>query len=146
MSVYIPASLKRQVREQYANCCAYCHTNEELTVAIFEVEHIVPLTAGGETALDNLCLSCPTCNWYKVSRLTAVDPQTNTTAPLYNPQQEQWPDHFSWNEDKTELIGLTPSGRATILVLRMNRPQLIRVRRMWVKMGEHPPLLHPNNG
>jgi hypothetical protein len=45
MSVYIPAELRRQVREQFANCCAYCHTAEELTVAVFEIDHILPVAA-----------------------------------------------------------------------------------------------------
>jgi hypothetical protein len=50
-----------------------------------------------------------------------------------------WEEHFTWSEDGTELVALTPAGRATIAALKMNRPQLIRVRRMWVKVGEHPP-------
>lgn len=139
MSVYIPADLRRQVRMQFANCCAYCHTAEHLTVAIFEVEHILPLAAGGETVLANLCFCCPTCNRYKATRPTVVDPQTNEVVPLFHPQQEQWADHFSWNDDKSELLGLTPTVRAMIGALRMNRLQLVRVRRMWIKMGEHPP-------
>jgi hypothetical protein len=60
---------------------------------------------------------------------------------LFHPQQQQWADHFAWNEEGTEIISLMPTGQATIAVLRMNRPQLIRLRRMWVKMGEHPPRL-----
>ena len=43
------------------------------------------------------------------------------------------------DKDNTTIIGLTAIGRATIDALQMNRPQLLRVRRMWVKMGEHPP-------
>ena len=39
----------------------------------------------------------------------------------------------------TEVVGLTAIGRATIAALRMNRSQLVRVRRMWGMMGEHPP-------
>ena len=139
MSVYIPADLRRQVRERFANCCAYCQTAESLTVAIFEIEHIVSQAAGGKTVFSNLCLSCPTCNRYKAIRQMAVDPQTNEIVPLFHPQQEHWADHFAWNNDSTELIGLTATGRATIAALRMNRPQLLRVRRMWVTMGEHPP-------
>jgi len=139
MSAYVPAVLKQQVRQQFASCCAYCRTAEHLTVAIFEVEHIVPLAAGGETTLDNLCFSCPTCNRYKGVRLTAVDPQSGITVPLFHPQQERWDDHFSWNSDSTEVIGQTPIGRATIEALRINRPQLKRVRQMWTQMGEHPP-------
>ena len=30
-----------------------------------EVEHILPMIAGGETTEDNLCLACPRCNRYK---------------------------------------------------------------------------------
>lgn len=139
MSLYIPADLRRQVQAQFTNCCAYCHTAEHLTAVTFEVEHITPLASGGRTMLVNLCYSCPTCNRHKAARQTAVDPQTNTVVPLFHPRQQQWSDHFAWNLDQTELVGLTPTGRATISVLQMNRPQLIRVRRMWVKLGEHPP-------
>ncbi|MEL6778294.1 MAG: HNH endonuclease, partial [Cyanobacteria bacterium J06597_16] len=32
--------------------------------------------------------------------------------------------------------------RATCAALRMNRPQLVRVRRMWVILGEHPPQIN----
>lgn len=41
--------------------------------------------------------------------------------------------------DATEIVGLTGTGKITISALRMNRPQLLRIRRMWVKMNEHPP-------
>jgi hypothetical protein len=58
---------------------------------------------------------------------------------LFHPQEHRWREHFSWNEDATELVGLTPAGRATVAALRMNRPQMIRVRRMWLAMKEHPP-------
>jgi hypothetical protein len=49
VSVYIPVDLQRQLCDRFANCCAYCHTAEDLTVAIFEFEHITPRSAGGET-------------------------------------------------------------------------------------------------
>lgn len=139
MSTYVPAELRRQIRQHFANCCAYCRTAEALTVAIFEVEHIVPRSAGGETVLENICLACPTCNRYKASRQSAVDPMTQEQVLLFHPHQQQWGEHFAWSDDGTEIIALTPVGRTTIAALRMNRPQLIRVRRMWVKMGEHPP-------
>jgi hypothetical protein len=58
---------------------------------------------------------------------------------LFHPHQDTWTDHFRWKEGATEIIGLTAAGRATIAALSMNRPQLIRVRRMWVAMAEHPP-------
>ena len=139
MSVYIAVELQRRIRERFANCCAYCRTAEELTVAIFEFEHILPRSAGGPTASDNLCLACPTCNRYKSDLVSAPDPVTRDEVALFHPHRNRWLEHFSWNEDATELVGLTPTGRATSAALRMTRPQLIRVRQLWVAMNEHPP-------
>jgi hypothetical protein len=145
MGVYIPVELQRVIREHFNNCCAYCQTSESLTVTNFEFEHIKPRSVGGETTFQNLCLSCPSCNRYKASRQTAIDPKTQQTIPLFNPQTQLWDNYFKWNQDHTEIIGLTAEGRATVEALKMNRPQLIRVRSMWVKMGEHPPNKKPSN-
>ena len=110
---------------------------------IFEIEHIIFRSVGGETVFENICLACPTCNRYKADRQTATVSLTGQTVPLFHPQQQEWENHFAWNEDATEIIGLSPTAQATIDALRMNRPPLIRLRRMWVKMweGEHPPQL-----
>ncbi|MEH2081569.1 MAG: HNH endonuclease signature motif containing protein [Nostoc sp.] len=139
MSVYIPIELKNKIRSHFANLCAYCRTAEALTVTTFEFEHIIPLSSGGETVFENLCLACPSCNRYKATRQTAIDPNTQNEVKLFNPQQQLWADHFTWSEDTTEIVGLTTIGRATISTLKMNRLQLTRVRKMWVRMGEHPP-------
>jgi hypothetical protein len=139
MGAYIAIELQRQIRNQFVNCCAYCHTAEALTPTTFEFDHIEPRSAGGETTLVNLCLSCPSCNRYKSQRQQASDPDTKEIVSLFNPQFQEWIDHFVWNEDFTEIIALTSIGRATITTLKMNRPQMIRVRRMWVKVQEHPP-------
>ena len=139
MSGYVPANLRRRVQEHFAHCCAYCRTAEHLSVATFEVEHIIPRSAGGETVFGNLCLACPTCNRCKADRTVAIEPDTQHETPLFSPQQDAWNEHFAWNHDATEITALTAVGRATIVALRMNRPQLVRVRRMWVIMGEHPP-------
>jgi hypothetical protein len=71
----------------------------------------------------------------------AFDSSTGETVPLFNPQHQEWVDHFVWDETFTEIIGLTAIGRATISALKMNRLQLIRVRQMWVKMEKFPPLI-----
>ncbi|MGI2907364.1 HNH endonuclease [Tolypothrix sp. VBCCA 56010] len=139
MSVYISVDLQRQIRNHFADCCAYCRTAESLTVTTFEFEHIIPLSAKGETIFENLCLACPSCNRYKASRQTALDPITQEEVKLFHPHQQLWTENFAWSEDATQIIGLTPVGRATIYALKMNRPQLTRVRKMWVKLGEHPP-------
>ena len=139
VSAHVPAELRRQIRARFANRCAYCGTVESLTVAIVEIEHIVPRWAGGETVFVNLRLVCPTCNRYKAHRQTAVAPLLGQTVSLFHPQQQQWEDRFAWNEATTEIIGLTPTGQAIIDALRMKCPQLLGLRRMWVNMPEHPP-------
>jgi hypothetical protein len=145
VSAYIPAALRREVAEFFGNVCAYCRTAENLSVAIFEIEHITPRSVDGETTFENLCLSCPTCNRYKADRMAVVDPTTQSKVALFHPQRDAWEEHFAWNDDASELIGLTVTGRATIVALRMNRPQLVRVRKMWVAMGEHPPDVDSSN-
>lgn len=87
MGAVIPAGLRAQVRSLDQERCAYCQSPEELTVTPFEVDHIVPVSAEGETTLDNLCLACPTCNRYKATRQSAPDPETGQDAPLYHPRR-----------------------------------------------------------
>ena len=141
VSRYVPVELQREVRAQFANCCAYCHSAEALTVVTFEIEHILPRSSSGQTVLENLCLACPSCNRYKADRTTAQDPESRNEVSLFHPQRDNWASHFAWSEEATVIVGLTAIGRATIAALHMNRPQLIRVRRMWVAMGEHPPTM-----
>ena len=71
--------------------------------------------------------------------LGALDPQTDTTVRLFNPRLENWGDHFRWNETGDRIIGLTPSGRVTIIALNLNRPSLVLARKAWVQVGWHPP-------
>ncbi len=58
---------------------------------------------------------------------------------LFNPRLQLWQDHFRWNEEYTEIIGLTPTGRATVRSLRMNRPGVMNIRGALFAIGKHPP-------
>jgi hypothetical protein len=58
---------------------------------------------------------------------------------LFHPQNDQWLVHFDWSVNGTFIVGLTDVGKATIELLRMNRPQLIEVRSLWAMVGKHPP-------
>ena len=60
-------------------------------------------------------------------------------APLYPPRHQLWRDHFGWNEDYTHLIGLTPTGRATLTALHLNRPAVVNLRYVLFLVGVHPP-------
>lgn len=104
----------------------------------FEVDHITPRSAGGPTTLENLCLCCPTCNRHKAARTHAPDPLTGEMTPLFHPARDGWEDHFEWREQASLVVGRTMAGRATVEALRMNRPQIIELRRYWAATGRHP--------
>jgi hypothetical protein len=110
-----------------------------MTGMALEVEHIIPRGAGGRTEETNLWLACGDCNSYKGMRTSAPDPITGTSVPLYNPRRQRWTDHFVWTDGGTRIEGLTPSGRATVEGLRLNRPVLTTARRAWIIAGFHPP-------
>jgi 5-methylcytosine-specific restriction endonuclease McrA len=132
MSAYVSVELQQQVRSHFQECCAYCHTFEPLSVVPFEMEHIIPLSVGGSTDFDNLCLACPVCNRHKSNRQVALDPLTDREVALFHPHEQQWHEHFAWITGSTELTGLTTHGRCTIAALQMNRPRLIALRSLWI--------------
>lgn len=132
------AQQKRMVRARAQLRCEYCLCPDSVTPLTFHVDHILPYGRGGKTELDNLALSCG-CNTYKGDRTFFPDPQTGRPAPLFHPRKQSWAKHFSWSENTLEIIGLTPTGRATVIALRMNRKELIKLRGMLKALGEHPP-------
>ncbi len=58
---------------------------------------------------------------------------------LFNPRTQVWPEHFAWSEEGDLIVGLTPTGRATVVALNLNRPSLVKARQLWVSVGWHPP-------
>ncbi len=105
----------------------------------FSVEHIVPRNRGGEFSWDNLALACQGCNNHKYLRIEARDAVSGNIVPLFHPRRHDWKDHFAWNDDATLIIGLTPTGRATVASLHLNREGLVNLRKILVGAGEHPP-------
>jgi hypothetical protein len=103
------------------------------------VEHIIPLTKGGRSTEENLCLSCAWCNSFKGAKTAAVDPITQEQVSLFHPRRQQWEEHFFWSEDGAQILGLTAIGRATILALQMNNKFIVPSRRLWKTAGWHPP-------
>jgi 5-methylcytosine-specific restriction endonuclease McrA len=56
--------------------CEYCHAPEAAAGYRFEVDHIVPVSAGGGDELQNLALACRSWNGTKQARTFGVDPRT----------------------------------------------------------------------
>ena len=96
-------------------------------------------SAGGTDEPANLAFSCQGCNNHKYTAVTALDPATGATVTLFHARRQRWEDHFSWNEDFTLVIGLTPTGRATVEKLRLNREGIVNLRKVLRRAGEHPP-------
>lgn len=119
-------------------CCEYC-VSQSRYFGPFSIEHVRPLSKGGSNQLSNLALACQHCNNFKYSKLEDIDPSSGSLAPLYNPRQQNWTDHFAWNEDYSKIVGLTATGRATVSSLRLNRAELMAARKAFYKLKEHPP-------
>ncbi|MEN9612135.1 MAG: hypothetical protein RLZZ628_2949 [Bacteroidota bacterium] len=132
-------SIKQTVQQRAQFCCEYCLAQANISADSFVMEHILPVAKGGSNHLDNLAYSCQRCNNHKFTATHALDEVTGTTAPLYNPRDEVWENHFEWSDDFTEILGKSPTGRATVNRLKLNRVNLVNLRRILVKLGLHPP-------
>lgn len=75
----------------------------------------------------------------RYTKVQGTDPVTNETVPLFQPRRQRWRDQFCWSDDGVLVIGLTPTGRATVDALHLNRPGLVKLRRILFNAGEHPP-------
>lgn len=131
---------RKAVAESANGCCEYCRSQVRFAIQPFSGEHIIPRSQGGETTLDNLAFACQGCNNYKYNKTEGRDPLTNDIIRLYHPRQQQWRNHFAWNDNFTLIIGLTPTKRATVEALQLNREGVVNLRRVLYAMGEHPPV------
>jgi 5-methylcytosine-specific restriction endonuclease McrA len=138
MTEYIAPALRRKVATTAHHRCGYCLTDQRISGAQMHIEHIIPLSCGGDSSEENLWLACAWCNSYKGTKTHAVDPVTKEEVPLFNPRNQRWIDHFRWSNDGTQIIGLTPIGRATVLALKLNNEFIVPARRNWVLAGWHP--------
>jgi len=134
---HVPASVLRRVRERALNRCEYCGISQESQEATFHVDHVQPRRDGGPTVLDNLALSCVSCSLRKGARTSALDPLTSTSVQVYDPRSSRWEEHFSVDGDLV-IHGRTAVGRATVELLRMNRPLAIAIRREEALRGRYP--------
>lgn len=137
---YIPVEIERRVRKDAQNRCGYCLSPQRLVMARLEIEHIIPIAKGGSNEESNLWLACPICNRYKSDKNTGIDPETGENVKLFNPRTQVWSEHFYWTEDGIQIVGKTPTGRATVKTLHLSDDvDALEVRSYWVLAGWHPP-------
>jgi hypothetical protein len=121
------AATRGMVRQRAGNRCEYCGIlQEQMSAAAFHVDHIIPKQHGGSDDSSNLALACYHCNLRKGPNLTGIDPDTGALVSLFHPRQMRWDAHFALRE--TLIVGLTPTGRATVRVLQMNAVDRVQLR------------------
>ncbi len=135
----ISAAIRRAVAKTAEYRCGYCLTQTRITGMPMQIDHIIPESLGGLSDEQNLWLACSPCNQYKGAKLNGIDPVTNQLVSLFNPRHQLWSGHFAWSQNSLHIIGLSPTGRATIKTLRMNNSLVVHSRSLWVQLGLHPP-------
>jgi hypothetical protein len=136
---YIPQALRQRLIAAADGRCAYCCSPTAITGARLVIDHIKPQAVGGETVWDNLCVACHACNEFKGAQTDFLDSITNQHAPIFHPRKQTWSEHFGRSADGGQIVGLTAVGRATVIALKMNHPDIVEARLRWVKVGWHPP-------
>lgn len=139
MADRVTAKLRKSVAERSQGYCPDCYCPDCFSPQPFSVDYIFPKSLGGETILENLALICQGCNNHKYDKVEAIDQELKQYASLYHPRKQLWIDHFVWSAYFRLVIGITPTGRATIEALKLNRDRVLNLRRVLSAMGEHPP-------
>jgi len=138
--VSISEELRSRVSVQADHRCGYCHSSQRYVFAPLEIDHLLPTAHGGTDDEDNLWLACRMCNGFKSAQVGALDPLTGENVRLFNPRQQRWGDHFVWSTGGVQIVGLTATGRATVMALHLNNVIAVMVRHEWISAGWHPPV------
>ncbi|WP_233154122.1 hypothetical protein [Scytonema sp. HK-05] len=73
-----------------------------------------------------LAFTCWRCNRHKGTDLGSFDPQTGEFSFLFHPRKQQWSEHFVC--ENASILGLTPEGRTTIILLQFNSDERLAER------------------
>jgi len=101
-----------------------------------EPDHIIALKHHGRTIADNLAYACFECNRAKGSDIASIDVDSGQLVRLFNPRTQRWRDHFRLNGPVIDA--LSPEGRVTISLLRMNAPARVKIRETLMAEGRYP--------
>ena len=137
MSEYVPAELRRLIRERADHRCEYCLLHDDDAFLPQEPDHIIAVKHRGETNEGNLAWTCFVCNRGKASDLASVDETTGEIVRLFNPRIDSWDDHLELVKDGS-LSARTAIGRVTITLLKLNRPELLAIRSLLAKSIRKP--------
>ena len=66
--IRISSRLRDMVAERAFYCCEYCWSQADFSTESFSVEHIIPLSRGGENTHDNVAVAATVINMPKLKR------------------------------------------------------------------------------
>jgi HNH endonuclease len=132
------ARLRALVEKRAGRRCEYCQAPQAVCGYRYHLEHIIPSSQGGPDAPANRALACAACNLAKADKTLGVDSESGAAIALYDPRRQAWREHFRWAEDRETLIGLTPTGRATVVALDLNDDLRKEARRLRFESGWLP--------
>lgn len=130
-------SRRRFVARRAQNRCEYCLLASEDADLAHEIDHYIPKVHGGKTESGNLVFACLKCNRHKGTNLVAFDTLDRSLASIFNPRLQLWNEHFTLVG--AHIIGLTPTGRATVGLLKMNDDIRVEQRARLIEAGRYPP-------
>jgi 5-methylcytosine-specific restriction endonuclease McrA len=85
----ISTELRKLVVNRASGRCEYCLIHSCYSIYTHEVDHMIAVKHGGETASENLALSCLSCNRHKGSDFATIDAATGEIIPLFNPRRQR---------------------------------------------------------
>ena len=70
---------------------------------------------------------------FQIDHIIAESGDPRVAIQLFHPRKDRWASHFKWVGP--ELVGVTPAGRVTVAVLRINEPEAIAFRELLMESG-----------
>jgi len=129
----VKPALVRSVWERAADRCEYCRIPQYAFPLRFQIDHIRAEQHEGETAPENLALACPYCNRRKGPNIAGFDPDSGQMVRLFHPRIDLWNEHFQFVD--ALIVGISPTGRATVQVLALNAEGPLRFRLALIRSG-----------
>jgi uncharacterized protein (TIGR02646 family) len=119
--------IRPELIKDFNNKCGYCECDLNLT-SLPNIDNFYPKSKFGKEAFDwvNLILCCQVCN---ISKANFFPTDDNGDPLLINPSIENPDDHILLDINSGLLNGLTEKGKVTISTLRLNRQELVELRR-----------------
>ena len=133
----ISKTLRRFVIQRAQDCCEYCLLHQDDSPDTHQLDHLIAVRHKGKTNRENLACACTECNRNKGTDFGTIEQNTGQVIFLFNPRQQNWKDHFRF--EGARIVGLTPTGNATIELLHLNDDHRLLEREMLIAADRYPP-------